>query len=104
VNHIRIGNVIQSPDGGRWIVTEVHDHTIEAVAFDAENASAVQYRQDRDQDKTCEGCLDHPDTDCSRCGGTGYYTERVRGWDRSKVLAPHVKAFILNRVKKVFGL
>lgn len=110
---IYTGNVIRDPEGGMWIVTDIHDYgdrpTIEAVAFDSENVSATQLLEDHEREKTCH-CGDHPDfmgepqEDCEDCHGRGHYVQHIKGWKRSKVLAPNVKEFILKGTKKAFGI
>jgi hypothetical protein len=99
------GNVIEDPSGNKWIVSDTTDTHIHAVAFDAENCSAVQPLEDWLDSRTCHGCLDHgPDLGCETCHGTMSYDVNVKGWKRSKVLATNVRDFILKGVKKTWGI
>ena len=106
---MRIGNVIESPGGGKWIITEIDDEQVSAVSFDYENTSAVQSLEDTVHDKTCH-CGDSPEldgepqADCERCHGSGSYAVPVRGWKHAKVLAPTVKAFIVRGMRRVFKI
>ena len=98
---MRIGNVIRVPGGDLWIVTEVHDKTIEAVSFDMENVSAIQRLDDSIHKERC-GC--GYDSDCEDCHGIGHFDKKVIGWKRSKVIAPCVKDFIMCRAAKIFDI
>lgn len=112
---MRTGNVIRDPEGSLWIVSEVHDGsdkpTVEAIAFDAENVSAVQRLDDHDRNESCS-CERHTsdgdyagnDPDCEFCHGYGRYIKHIKGWKHSKVLARNVQEFIINRMKKVWSL
>ena len=104
---MRIGNVIESPGGGKWIVTSVSTDVVQAVAFDSEGCLATQRLDNHTREEMCD-CTDQwqyePDDACETCHGTGRYQRMVVGWRHSTVLAPTVQAFILNGVKKVWGL
>ncbi len=110
---MRTGNVIRDPSGGMWIVVEVHDYgdpsCVEAVSFDSENCSAMQRLDDHEKEITCH-CGDFPEldgqpqADCEDCHGTGSYVVKVKGWKRSKILAPTVKDFLLRGIKRQFKL
>ena len=106
---MRTGNVIRCPSGSLWIVTDVHEMTVKAIAFDAESVSAVQHLDDYTREDIC-GCGDHlefvgePRSDCERCQGAGRYTRLIKGWGESEVLARSVKEFIMKRAAKVFDI
>ena len=110
-----IGNVIESPEGSKWIVSEVRDHgerpVLEAISFDSENCSAVQLLEDHDDNRHCACETYGPgdeyegnDPECTDCHGTGTYVVHVKGWKRSKVLAYCVQDYIISKAKKAFGL
>jgi transposase len=99
---MRIGNVIESPDGSKWIVTEINDRVVSAVAFDASNSSATARLDDYERVESCR--CEGMDNGCPCCGGTNSVTVQVKGWKRSKVLADCVQDFILARIKKTWGL
>lgn len=104
---LRTGNVIESPDGGKWIVSDVDQRLVHAVAFDAENCSATQRLEDHEQERRCR-CGENdegiPQEDCEHCHGRGSYVVKVKGWKHSKVLAANVKEFILKGVKRTWGI
>ena len=104
---MRQGNVIKCPSGNLWIVSDVHDTTVEAISFDSENCSAVQRLDDHTRQQTCS-CGDNeydqgePQTDCEDCHGSGRYLKRIKGWKHSRVLALTVQEFIRKRALKAF--
>jgi hypothetical protein len=106
---MRIGNVIRPPDSrDLWIVTSVSDRLVSAVSFDSENCTATQRLEDSTQHRDCE-CMNlmdggGPDTACERCHGSGAVTVIVKGWKHAKVIAPSAQAFLLDGVKKLWGL
>ena len=113
MSKLYVGNVIEVPSGGKWIVTDVNDYgnrpTVSAVSFDSENCSAVQRLDDHIRVDTCH-CGDYPEfegqpqEDCERCHGRGSYNVNIKGWERSKVLGATVKDFILKGLKKNFDI
>jgi hypothetical protein len=100
---VRTGNVIRSPGGDLWIVTEITDKLVQAVSFDHENVSAVQKLDDSTLTKWCFNCEGQLD-DCETCNGAGQVTSPVRGWKHSKVLANSVRDFIEGNLRKAMGL
>ena len=76
------------------------ERTVEAVAFDAENCSAVQRLDDHEREEACH-C---GDGDCETCKGAGHYVKKVLGWKRSRVLAPNVQAYIEQALRRQFRL
>ena len=101
---MRIGNVIQSPCGGIWIVTDVHDDVVCAVSFDSENCSAGQRLDDHERMETCGDCYDYPNEECETCHGQRDYKKPIVGWKHAKVLAPTVRDYIMQGVRKLWQL
>lgn len=104
---MRIGNVIEAPGGGRWVVVNVMEHVVDAVSFDHENVRATQKLEDYTHTVDCSCTQEwttEPDAACEWCHGEGRYLERHQGWKHAKVLAPTVQAFMLNGLKLIWGL
>jgi hypothetical protein len=98
-----IGNVVEDPSGYKWIVSRVTDDNVEAVSFDSESVLTVQQLEDHKETRTCYECdYDH---NCEHCNGMGYTTIEVKGWQQhAKVLAVNVKEFILQGVRRTWGI
>jgi len=94
--------VIEAPTGDKWIVTEVRETNISAVSFNSENVSATQKLDDFIDRRWCQTC-EGTDEDCQFCRN-GWLDVPVKGWKHSKVLARSVEEFILNGIKKTWGL
>lgn len=105
MKEMRIGNVIESPGGGKWIVTEIDDEMVHAVSFEHENTSAVQPLEDTEYEEPCRVCGESASSlGCERCGETGVVTKPKTGWKHAKVLAPTVKAFIERGMRRMFKI
>lgn len=100
---MRTGNVIRSPAGGLWIITDVNDVHVSAVAFDAENVSAVRSLADCEEERECPFCVGTPNSGCETCHGTSSYMAVVKGWKCAKVEATCVKKFIMKQLSTVWG-
>src|SRR5579872_1149678 len=99
---MRIGNVIESPGGGLWIVTGTSTTGVEAVSFEHENSSATMRWKNTSHQESCD--CDVFDSPCKKCGGSGYRTVKVWGWKHAKVLAPTVNDFIMQAIRRQFRL
>jgi hypothetical protein len=98
------GNIIKSPSGSLWIVTDINEKYMSAVSFDSTNCSLGCSKESKRQPRQCE-CVDYAgesDSECEICNGTGENFLIYPGYDDFEFVASTVKDFIVNRALSIF--
>lgn len=102
----RTGNVVKIPVLGIVIITKVTDDYANWISFDHENSSGGGKMKDYIREESCfcnEQNDGRYDEDCPDCKGTGSYKLKIDGLEKAKVLAPNVKAYIIQSLTKNFN-
>jgi len=102
-----IGNIVKSPYGSLWIVTEIDDKYMRAVSFEYTNSSLGCSKETTKRGKHQCGCVDNygeADPQCTNCEGSGEAVTVFAGYEEYEFVASTVKEFITSRMMRIFSL
>jgi hypothetical protein len=105
MNKFRIGNVVKTVYDNIEIVVGEDGEGYRTIPINYENSSCYHKAKDYERSETCYCCEANDgeyDENCEDCKGTGGYMVKVKGFDKSKLLATTVKEYILKGLTKNF--
>lgn len=100
------GNIVKSPTGSLWIVSDISEKYMSAISFNSTNCSLGCSKETKRQSKSC-GCTyetGEADPECNNCNGTGEDFLVYPGYDEFEFVASTVKDFIVNRALSIFNI
>jgi hypothetical protein len=101
-----VGNIVKSPEGTLWIVTDIDEKYMSGVSFDYTNTTLGCSKETKKRGKHHCDCIEYDEAnpDCADCKGTGEVDSIFHGYDEYEFVASTVKDFIQSKLLKIFNI